>query len=370
MSNYYDKNKLKEQLELDNIYDLLVELGGEPEYTTFGLVSQTICHNYPNEGSRKLYYYENSNLFKCYTDCDDTFDVFDLVIKAIGIQKKINWELYDAMNFIAQFFGFEGAEPPSEKLLLKDWEIFKRYEKSHHSNRTQTSFEGNPIKEIDKEILNKFAYPRIIPWEKEGISRETCIRNFIGYYPGGEQITIPHFNMDNKLIGIRGRALVELDGERYGKYRPIYMNKTLYNHPLSVNLYNLNNSKDNIRKSKSAIVFESEKSALLFQTYYGIDNDISTACCGSSITNHQINLLEQLNIKELIIAFDRQFTNIGDNEFKKLKNKILNINKKYGNRIKISAIFDKEMITSYKASPIDEGKEKFEYLLQNRIKNF
>lgn len=247
MSNYYDKNKLKEQLELDNIYDLLVELGGEPEYTTFGLVSQTICHNYPNEGSRKLYYYENSNLFKCYTDCDDTFDVFDLVIKAVGIQKKVNWELYDAMNFIAQFFGFEGAEPPSEKLLLKDWEIFKRYEKSHHSNRTQTSFESNPIKEIDKEILNKFAYPRIIPWEEEGISRETCIRNFIGYYPGGEQITIPHFNIDNKLIGIRGRALVELDGERYGKYRPIYMNKTLYNHPLSVNLYNLNNSKDNIK---------------------------------------------------------------------------------------------------------------------------
>ena len=367
MSNFYNKDKLKEDLELDNIYDLLVELGGEPEYTSFGLLSQTICHNNPNEGSRKLYYYENSHLFKCYTDCDDTFDVFELVIKAMRIQKHYNWELYDAMNFVAKFFGLEGATPERQS-SLKDWELIKRYNKSNDSNKS-SSFNYS-IKEIDKSILNKFSYPRIIPWEKEGISREVCKKNYIGYYPGGEQITIPHFDINNNLIGIRGRSLNELEGNIYGKYKPIYMNKTLYNHPLSVNLYNINNSKKNIEKAKAAIIFESEKSTLLYQTYYGFDNDISVACCGSSVTNYQIKLLEQLKVREIIIAFDRQFKEIKDNEFKKLKNKILNINKKYGNKIKISAIFDKELITSYKSSPIDEGKDKFEYLLENRIKNF
>ena len=48
----------------------------------------------------------------------------------------------------------------------------------------------------------------------------------------------------------------------------------------------------------------------------------------------------------------------------------INIKKKYGNRIRITAIFDKEMITPYKSSPIDQGRRTFEYLLENRIKDF
>jgi hypothetical protein len=72
----YDKSQIKEQLSLDNIFDLLTEWGGDPEYSSFGLLSTTICHNAPGEGSRKLYYYENSGLFKCYTGCDETFDIF------------------------------------------------------------------------------------------------------------------------------------------------------------------------------------------------------------------------------------------------------------------------------------------------------
>ena len=48
-----------------------------------------------------------------------------------------------------------------------------------------------------------------------------------------------------------------------------------YSHPLGMNLYNLNNSKNNIKDSSIAIVFEGEKSTLLYQSYFGLDNDIS-----------------------------------------------------------------------------------------------
>ena len=58
----YDKTQIKEQLSLDNIFTLLVEWGGEPELTSFGIMSTTICHNAPFEGSRKLYYYSNSGM--------------------------------------------------------------------------------------------------------------------------------------------------------------------------------------------------------------------------------------------------------------------------------------------------------------------
>lgn len=77
----FDKNEIKESLSTEDIYNLLQEWGGEPEFTSFGIISSTICHNLPGEGSRKLYFYENSELFKCYTECDSTFDIFELAIK-------------------------------------------------------------------------------------------------------------------------------------------------------------------------------------------------------------------------------------------------------------------------------------------------
>lgn len=239
---------------------------------------------------------------------------------------------------------------------------FKRYDYNLPAQRAKVQ-----LKDYNPVILTRFAYPRIAPWENEGISAEVCRKNIIGYYPGGEQITIPHFDENNRLIGIRGRYLSAEDADRYGKYRPLLIGNTLYNHPLSMNLYNLNKSKENIKTSKAAIVFEGEKSCLMYQSYYGFDNDISVACCGSSVSSYQIDMLEELGVREIIIAFDRQFKEIGDDEFKRLKKKLCGIYKKYGTRVRITAIFDKELITPYKASPIDKGKETFEYLLRNRI---
>ena len=55
-----------------------------------------------------------------------------------------------------------------------------------------------------------------------------------------------------------------------------------------MNLYNLNYSKNQIKNIKKAIVFESEKSCLLYKSYFGIENDISVACCGSSLSAYQV----------------------------------------------------------------------------------
>lgn len=362
-SRYYNKEELKQQLELEQIYDLVEAWGGEPEYTDKGLVSRTICHNKPGEGSRKLYYYENTRLFRCYTHCDDTFDIFELFIKVSKIQYNQDQELYDAMDYIASYFGINGVEPPDQnKQELEDWKIFKR-----HDLRTAAIKSHVSLPEYDRTILTRFAYPRIGAWEKEGISAETARRNYIGYYPGGEQITIPHFDIDGRLIGIRGRTLAADEADRYGKYRPLLIGKKLYNHPLSMNLYNINNSKDNLKKARVAVVFESEKSCLMYQSYYGPENDISVAVCGSSLSSYQVNMLKDLGVNELIIAFDRQFQEIGDEEFVRLKNKLIHLYGKYNNSIKVTAIFDKTMLTPYKASPIDCGPSLFETLMKQRI---
>ena len=118
---------------------------------------------------------------------------------------------------------------------------------------------------------------------------------------------------------------------------------------------------------RKAIVLEGEKSSLLYQSYFGVENDISVACCGSSISSYQMQLLLDNGAEEIIIAFDRQFQKIGDDEFLRLKRNLLRLRNKYKNYANVSFIFDKNMITGYKSSPIDEGPEKFLQLFKERI---
>lgn len=363
----YDKSEIREQLELEHIFDLLQEWGGDPEYTGFGILSSTICHNEPGEGSRKLYYYSNSGLFRCYTGCDSYFDIFELARKVAKIQWHEEYDLNDAVRWVARRFGIAGRheDGSEDDDKIEDWKLLAKYEKIREIEFKENNIE---LKTFDDTILNRFNYNVIItPWVEEGISMDVMRLAKIGFYPGADQITIPHFNVDGDFVGLRGRTLIAEEAELYGKYRPMKVNRVLYNHPLGMNLYGLNWSKNNIKIMEKAVVFESEKSVLMYASYFGWDNNISVACCGSSLSVKQIQLLKSAGAKEIIIAFDRQFQEKGDKEFKHLTANLQRINDRYKNDVVISFIFDKNMITKYKASPIDEGAEKFLQLFKERI---
>ena len=363
----FDKSEIRSNISIDNIFDLLQEWGGDPEYTDFGILSTTICHNLPGEGSKKLYFYENSGLFRCYTGCDASFDIFELTIKVFDIQHNQKMDLNDAVRFIAAKLGFGGRleEVPDEK-GLEDWAILSNYDRIQNIELGEKK--NVVLKEYDDIILSRFNYSlKLTPWLKEGITQEAINQAKIGFYPGGDQITIPHFDINGRFVGLRGRTLCKEEGELYGKYRPLRVNNTMYNHPLGMNLYNLNNSKNAINIIKKAIVFEGEKSALLYKSYFGIDNDISVACCGSNLSAYQVQLLIDSGAEEIIVAFDRQFQEIGDKEFKHLKTNLLKLYNKYKNFVKITFIFDSKMLTDYKDSPIDKGPEIFLQLFKNRI---
>lgn len=363
----FNKAEIKKQISLEQVFELLQDWGGDPEYTGFGILSATICHNPPGEGSRKLYYYDNEEggLFRCYTGCNDTFDVFDLAIKVADIQQNKRYDLNDAVRALAYRFGIIDYIDEDEQSGLDDWKIFNRYDRI---DKIEVKNYDVCLKNYDDVILSRFNYNvKIGPWLDEGMTQDVLTKATIGFYPGGDQITIPHFDKDGRFVGLRGRALNKEEAERFGKYRPLKINGELYNHPLGMNLYNLNNSKDNIQKIEKAIVFESEKSCLLYQSYFGIENDISVACCGSNISAYQIHMLIAAGAKEIIVAFDRQFQALGDKEH---KHQIANFRKlftKYKNYVNISFINDRHMITSYKASPIDEGPDKFLQLFKERV---
>ena len=361
----YNKNEIKDALTLSNIFEILQDFGGDPEYSNFGILSTTICHNPPGEGSKKLYFYSNSMLFRCYTDCGEYFDIFQLIAKVAKIQWDKDFDLNDSIMWVVKKFKISGTIIEDEEDQLEDWKILNKYKSIQEIDIKQNKI---ILKEYDDSILDRFNYEvKIMPWLQEGITQEALDQARIGFYPGGDQITIPHFDINNRFIGLRGRTVCALEGELYGKYRPMKVNNELYNHPLGFNLYGLNQSKDNIALMKKAIVFEGEKSHLLYGSYFGIDNNISVACCGSSISNYQIQLLLECGAQEIIIAFDKQFKEIGDNEFKKLKTNLLKIREKHKQNALISFIFDKNMITDYKSSPIDHGADVFLQLFKERI---
>ena len=310
----FNKDELKNSLTIDQVEELLIELGGEPRRYKDALMAKTICHG---GNSHKLYYYPNTHLFKCYTQCDDTFDIFELIIKTRALKGE-EWSLYNAMSFVADFFSINFEEDFSElRSDLQDWNYFNKRAKE----KLSLGYENNSIlPNLDAKILAHFPRPRLIPWEREGITKEICDARNICYDPIFDGIVIPHYDINGRLVGIRERTLVK-EYENGGKYRPAIINKQMYNHPLSLNLYNINNAATAARVIKKVIVFESEKSCLKFATYFGTENDI----------------------------------------------KMYALHDKIGKFVQISYIFDKDYILEYKASPIDQGKDTFLELYNKRI---
>ena len=358
----YNKDTLKENLSIEEVFDLVSELGGEPIMRNGIFTARTICHG---GDSHKLYYYPNTHLFHCYTGCEDaSFDIYDLVLKvnkAAGIK---NFSLPKAIVFVAKYFGYtaETFDFEDNQDTTEDWKIINAFKRNKEKNQPQII----ELKTYDNKVLRYLPHPHIIPWEKEGINFDIMESRGICYDPINEGIVIPHYDIEGNLIGIRERTLIK-ENEINGKYKPAIIGGKMYNHPLGFSLYNLNNSKKAIKQFQKAIIFEGEKSTLLYASYFGKESDISVACCGSNLINYQVKLLLSLGVKEIIIALDKQFQKIGDEEWQKWVIKLKTLYNKYGNYINISYMFDKNNLLQYKSSPIDEGKEKFIYLFKNRI---
>ena len=363
MNFRYDKDSLKENLTIEEVFDLVAELGGEPQMTNENyFISKTICHG----GSHhKLYYYSNTKLFHCYTECGDaSFDIYELVLKVNKNMGIPNFTLGKAIVFVAKYFGYttENFQFDDTPDSIEDWKIINAFNR----NKEKQSKQIVELKHYDENILKHLPRPHIIPWEKENIDFSIMNKRGICYDPLNMGIVIPHYDIDNNLIGIRERTLIK-EEEAFGKYKPAILGGQQYAHPLSFNVYNLNFSKDNIKKIQKIIVFESEKSCLKYASFFGEENDITGAVCGSNLLNYQFSLIYNLGVKEIIIAFDRQYQQIGDIEYKNWINKLKKISYKYSSFCNISFIFDTNNLLNYKDAPIDQGKEIFLQLFKERL---
>lgn len=351
----YDKTSVKEELTLEDIYSLLEYIGAEPRDEGDALVCKTICHN---GNSHKLYYYDNTQLFKCYSGDCGSFDIFELISKIKNID--LNTSIYYVVNYFNLQHRIDEVE---ENSMSEDWKLFKRW------NNLDDSFSSNDkivLNEIEKNILDFYPQPACNDWIDEFITKEVMDYMNIRYNPLNGSLLIPHYDENGRMIGIRERTLVKED-EIYGKYHPARIGGKQRNHPLGFNLYGLDKAKDRIGEIGVAIVGESEKFVLQSMSYLGVKNNISVGMCGSTLSNYQFNLLLDAGAKEICIAVDRDFKELYDDEYFKVLKKMEKMYQKYSPSCNISFMFDTKGLTGYKMSPTDCGRNIFMDLWRERL---
>lgn len=357
-----DLKKFQDSLTPTQVVQIVHALGAEEwdDSRDKYIIFPTICHNeLGTEASMKLYYYKENKRFHCYTECGDTFNIFELVKRVFTINNYNNGAFTFAtiLDFCLKSCGITD----SDELQVKENRYVSKKDKYERKQRMMD------LPTYNNKLINLFSqyYPH--EWLDEHISKAAMDKFNIRYSISQNKIIIPHYNIDGNLIGIRGRALNEDEIINYGKYMPVMIEETTYSHPLSQALYGLNFTKDAMAAAGTVILFEAEKSVLLYESYF--ENNISAAVCGSNFNKVQLEiLLKNVKPTEIIICFDKEYTMAGAPDGQKYFSKLWDLCQKYSHYCHISFVFDREQLLGLKDSPIDRGKEVFEKLLATRIK--
>lgn len=352
---------LREQLTDESIKDILIQYNVEPfEETEDFIVFPTCCHNLVG-GSPKLYYYKNTHLFHCYTECAASFDIFELLIK----MHKLRGEEITLKQSIA-LCNLDTSYMKDDDFAKYDISKDLRFLKITN-NTTLVNSEDIQLKTYDREILRKFSfdYVGLQPWLQEGIGVEALQRFNIKYDSFRQAIIIPNFNIKGELIGIRGRFFKQEDIAK-GKYRPIFDNGTIYNYPTGKTFYGIYENHKNIERKKMCVIFEGEKSVLLMGSIYGNDNNIGLATLGQNITRDQIDYLRKMRVRDVILAYDTDYED--REQMKEVKEKYIEKAKILAPYFNVSILMDYNFLLPYKSSPIDGGREIFEKLLSEQLK--
>ena len=366
MGNLADKIYfVKNQLTLDEIDDIMCNCLGSDGYVVDSQGNHcytTVCHG---GKSHKLYYYNSTKIFHCYTECGHIGDIFALV-------KKINnydsyWEAYE---FVSKYFGLYnlgGYEvPKEEKEIVEDWNILNKFK--DYAEFYAEDAESSAYTTYSDDILRFYSNKFPVEWLSDGISAEAMAKYGIRYDIAGRKAIIPHYDINGELVGIRGRTFDPKEIAERGKYAPVYYNGKMYNHKLNLHLYGLDKVKQNIERIGKVCLAESEKACMQSQTMFG-DNNFTVATCGSSgLSKKQIELLIDCHAKEVILAYDQECENLNDeDEVKKYESKLLKIAQPLTPFFDVYVIFDYDGLLGYKDSPFDKGKDILLKLMKQKV---
>ena len=345
-----DYEQIVKDLKDEEVIRLMYELGADRhEETDNYIIFPTICHNEnATEASMKLYYYKDTHLLYCYTE-DGPMSIYKFLE---NYYKTRNIEYNWGQDILKVVFQCSAAT----ELTTKET-IFKQSLKDKYRKRQSIQLAA-----YSPNVLESFVKQYPIEWLEDNISAGAMDKYNIRYSISQNKIIIPHYDINNRLVGIRGRALNESE-IAYAKYAPVKIEDIVYKHKLSLNLYGLNHNWKNIKELGICYIAESEK-AVLQSELFG-EKNCTVAICGSSLNIYQIKLLMQhCQPKEIVLCLDKEELPGEDKYFYKL----WNMCSKYKLYTNMSFIYDRENLLNLKDSPFDRGRNIFNKLLEKRVK--
>lgn len=361
-----DREELLELVTTEDIIQILEYLGSDSyrKDNQGNIYFQSVCHC---SDSHKLYYFSEYKIFKCFTTCG-SMSLYDLIITVKNISFK------EAFKYVCDFKGISTTKINKkglQKLELHNQDL--DFLKIHLYKKDKQNIK---LPYYDRGILKLFNQYIPLSWSSEGISEEVAKCFDIGVYFTQNKAIIPHYDINGGLVGIRARSFNNWDIENGKKYMPITIQGLTYRYPMNFNLYGLFQNKENIKRYKKVIIFESEKSVLLYGSYYGQENNIALASSGMTISLYQRSLLLSLGVEEIIIAYDKQYqVELLEQETVEKKvwkeyegyvKRLIKISNIFIDYCNLSIIFTWDDRLRYKDSPIDNGKKIFEELYKER----
>lgn len=354
-----DLQVIKRRLLSENRVDTILESMG-CEYISYsgGRIEAQLPTRFHSDNKRavqiKLTKYLNASIRnKPDFKGGDIYSLISYIVNDKRGEDEYLKDLHNAKSFICETLGWneylEGGSYKAKKDYVAPLKALLR------SGQRQREIQPNPV--LPEETLNEFVPYPSLDWINEGISYKTQKMYGIGFDLDSKRITIPMRNRFGELVGVKGRIMKDEDDERKYLYLHRFQNRYEW--------FNLHYALPYIVMDKRVYIFEAEKSTM--KAYqYGIFNAVAIGA--SEISPEQAQIIKQIGLDvEIVFCYD-QGISLDD---------IRDTATMFEGR-KIYALYDVDNILSKKSSPIDDGIDvwnklvddyKFEVKPQKKSKN-
>lgn len=344
---------IKTQITDDDIIALMDSMGiplvsANSQYQLY----PSACHHSDWERHKnKLYYYVQSQRWHCYS-CGGDWDTIGLV------QHLRKCTFNQAVDYICQTLNINATEVVQDDIRDPWQRDLRRWLPNADID------EPAELTAYDPAILSAFDHLYPTEWLEYGITRDSMDKFGIGWYARQACISIPVVQ-NGQLVGVRGRYTRQQDVDK-GKYRPIAMlDGTVLKFSTNQCLYGLDQNKSAIEKCRQVLLFESEKSCLKADSK-GVYNTL--AVFGSNISKRQIELLLELGVNEVTVAFDSDYRVVGDDDFRFFVAKIKKIASKLTPYFSTFVCYNNQGYEGYKYSLMDFTDEQAKKIWDARVK--
>lgn len=289
-----------------------------------------------NEDTASLAVNEDEQFYHCF-GCGKSGNIYT------WIQETENLTFDQAVRKVAELTNSDVSEYV-ESESVNFFKMLNKLSKPKKENPQRT------ILDIDKDyrLLYKDELPQ--QWIDEGILPEVMKKYEIRIDPASNRIVYPVYDADYNLIGVKGRTMFE-------NYKMLKIMKYMNYFKIGILDYftGMKQAVDYIKEKNEIIIVEGLKSVMKLDGW-GYHNVVSAET--STLSEYQIELLIKLNVKNVVIAFDK------DVGFKKIR-ECTGLLKKFTN---VWVIYDKWKLLNEKDSPCDQGKDVWDTLYERMMR--